>query len=115
VALFDLCRQYGDPAGSLIFFISTASDRPSSKYYPDYPKENYFRQVLPSPSLCSSYVPPAYGVCLQPVLDLFLAFFPDVTRRHRDGMSIKAMQHLHDDYPACLLIRYQESHRAAHM
>ncbi|KAJ7596036.1 hypothetical protein C8J56DRAFT_923886 [Mycena floridula] len=28
--LFELCRTIGDPSGSLVFFVSTAPDRPSN-------------------------------------------------------------------------------------
>ncbi|THV00278.1 hypothetical protein K435DRAFT_776637 [Dendrothele bispora CBS 962.96] len=40
-ALFELCRQYGDPSGSLRFFVSTAPNRPPTRMEPEYPDNNY--------------------------------------------------------------------------
>ncbi|KAJ7195991.1 hypothetical protein C8J57DRAFT_1345168 [Mycena rebaudengoi] len=34
--LFEICRDYGDPSGSLKFFVSTSPDRPP-QYEPNYP------------------------------------------------------------------------------
>ncbi|KAF9444500.1 hypothetical protein P691DRAFT_736379 [Macrolepiota fuliginosa MF-IS2] len=34
--LFSLCRKYGDPSGSLKFFVSTSPNKPPSQYDPGY-------------------------------------------------------------------------------
>ncbi|KAJ4469896.1 hypothetical protein J3R30DRAFT_3409355 [Lentinula aciculospora] len=38
--LFELCLQFGDPSGSLRFFVSTAPNRPPTRNEPDYPVDN---------------------------------------------------------------------------
>ncbi|KAE9403196.1 hypothetical protein BT96DRAFT_917639 [Gymnopus androsaceus JB14] len=40
--LFELCLQYGDPSGSLRFFVSTAPNRPPTRNEPEYPVDNYY-------------------------------------------------------------------------
>jgi hypothetical protein len=41
--LFELCLQYGDPSGSLRFFVSTAPNRPPTRIEPEYPPDNTYR------------------------------------------------------------------------
>jgi len=46
-ALFELCRRYGDPAGSLVLFVSTAPDRPPTTRYDA--EQSYFSSYVPFP------------------------------------------------------------------
>ncbi|KAF5375781.1 hypothetical protein D9757_008975 [Collybiopsis confluens] len=41
-SLFELCLQYGDPSGSLRFFVSTAPNRPPTRIEPEYPPDNNY-------------------------------------------------------------------------